>query len=285
MSSPPFLEKRISSLVKLMDDRDEFVRSRVREELIRIGEDAVPFLEIAVRNENLSLRTQAQAVLKDLLPVQLEKHFQELLRPGQDINLEDGVMLLMQFGYPDASPAQLRKSLNELAAELAPRIQSDSSPEKVVEILTQFLFHEKKFTGNKEKYFTADNTYLNKVLLQKSGIPISLSVLCIFIANRIAQPIVGVGLPCHFIVKYNSPGNPIYFDPFHEGRLLNYEDCVQLVNNFGIKFENHFLCQSSNREILIRMINNLIMIYKRENQNQKSEQLIEYVNILNGRRK
>ena len=59
MRSPKSLESRISSLIKLIDDRDDFVRSRVREELIRLGEDAIPFLNIATRDENLTLRLAA----------------------------------------------------------------------------------------------------------------------------------------------------------------------------------------------------------------------------------
>ena len=135
-------------MVKLIDDRDEFVRSRVQQELICIGEDAVPFLEIAARNENLSLRTQAHSVLNDLFPLQLGKSFYKLLKAGQDIDLEEGTMLLTQFGYRNSRPDQLRKALDDLASELSPRIQPGDSPEKVVEILTRFLFQEKRFPRN-----------------------------------------------------------------------------------------------------------------------------------------
>ena len=125
-----------------------------------------------------------------------------------------------------------------------------------------------------------DNTYLNKVLDHKSGLPITLSALCILIAGRLGLPIVGVGMPGHYIAKYNLPKDPIYFDPFNQGRLLTHADCVQIVEQFGQPFEEHFLSQSTNRETLIRMMNNLIQVYREFNEPEKAETLSGYIKIL-----
>ena len=54
---------QISYLIRLLTDRDEFVRSRVQDQLLELGEDALPFLEMATRGEDESLRIQAHLVL------------------------------------------------------------------------------------------------------------------------------------------------------------------------------------------------------------------------------
>jgi len=93
-------------------------------------------------------------------------------------------------------------------------------------------------------------------------------------------PIVGVGMPGHYIVKYSLPIEPIYFDPFHQGRLLTKKECIQIVEQFGHSFEEHFLSQATQRETLIRMLNNLIQVYKKSNETKKAETLTKYIKIL-----
>ena len=279
MKTPSF-EKKIFHLIRLIDDHDPFVRNRVRDELLKIGEDAAPFLEIAARKENPQTCLLANEILQDLFPIQLRERFRQLKRPKRDIDLEEGAFLLMQFGYPKANHEKYRTILDELANEARERILTGLSPEGIVETLTNFLFKEKGFHGNIKDFFNPDNTYLNKVIEEKSGIPISLSALCIFVASRVGIPIYGVCMPCHFIVKYETPGNSIYFDPFHDGKLLTKDDCVQMVESFGLQFQEHYLCRSTNQEILVRMINNLVMIYRKTDSTKKAQQLGEYIKIL-----
>jgi regulator of sirC expression with transglutaminase-like and TPR domain len=280
MSSNPNKPK-ISSLIRLMDDRDETIRASVKTQLVQIGEDAIPFLEIAARDEDLRRRSQAQVILKEIFPIQLGEKFRRLSqKSGADLDLEEGIHLLTQFGYPDFEPETTNTTLDNMAKELEPRLLPHFKPIETVRELNKFLFQEKGFSGNEKNYFSGDNSFLNKILSNKTGIPISLSVLCILIGRRLDLPIVGVGMPCHFIAKYDVLSGPVYFDPFNKGRILSYRQCVELVEGFGLKFEDHFLTQSGNREILIRMINNLIMVYKQNNEDKKMDQLTQYVQIL-----
>jgi len=125
-----------------------------------------------------------------------------------------------------------------------------------------------------------DNSYLNKVLEHKTGLPITLSALCVLVAGRLGLPIVGVGLPGHYIAKYNLPKDSIYFDPFHQGRMLTRANCIQIIEQFGQPFEEHFLSHSTHRETLIRMMNNLVQAYQSSNELEKSATLSGYIKIL-----
>jgi len=271
---------QISYLIQLLTDRDEFVRDKVRAQLIELGEDALPFLEIAVRSEEGPLRIQAQEVIGAIFPKKLGEKFRQLARKGQDVDLEAGMLLIMEFGYPDFNPKTCRDSLDTLAHRLEQNLTPDADPMQTVLSLTRLLFQQENFRGNQENYMDPDNSYLNKVLEHKTGLPITLSALCVLVAGRLGLPIVGVGLPGHYIAKYNLPKDSIYFDPFHQGRMLTRANCIQIVEQFGQPFEEHFLSHSTHRETLVRMMNNLVQAYQSSNELEKSATLSGYIKIL-----
>jgi len=273
---------QISYLIQLLTDRDEFVRQKVSAQLIELGEDALPFLEIATRREDIPLRIQAQAVIDAIFPKKLGEKFRQLAQKGlgRDVDLEAGMLLIMEFGHPHSDPKVCRENLDALARNLEQSLTTDADPSHIVQSLTHLLFQQNRFKGNKANYMNPDNSYLNKVLEHKSGLPITLSALCVLVAGRLGLPIVGVGLPGHYIAKYNLPKNAIYFDPFHQGRLLNRTDCIQIVEQFGHRFEEHFLSQATNRETLIRMLNNLVQVYQGSNDLDKADTLSKYIKIL-----
>ncbi len=273
---------QISYLIQLLTDRDDFVREKVRLQLVELGEDTLPFLEMAVRGGDVSLRVQAQKVINAIFPKKLGEKFRQLAQKGlgRDVDLETGILLIMEFGYPDFDPEACRENLDSLAHRLKQNLDPDANPSKTVSVLTHLLFQQEKFKGNQTDYLNPDNTYLNKVLENKTGLPITLSALCVLVAGRLGLPIVGVGLPGHYIAKYNLPENAIYFDPFHQGRLLTRKDCIQIVEQFGKSFEEYFLSQATHRETLIRMMNNLVQVYQSSNEPEKAATLSGYIKIL-----
>ncbi len=280
-SQPP----EISSLIRLLDDRDPFVTDQVGNRLVEMGTEAVPFLEMASRGENLILKTRALKILGRIAPRQLGDAFRNLSRTpsGDDIDLEQRVILLMQFGHPAADAEQVYQQLDRLADDLAPEIDPQAPSARLLQKLTDYLFHQRGIHGNQDNYLSPDNSYLDTVLENKTGLPIALSVLCILIGQRLGLPIVGIGLPYHFIAKYNSLTDPILFDPFHKGRILTPEKCSEMVRGFGIPFEPHYLFPVSHRDILTRMIQNLVIAYQKLGEEDKVDSLREYSEILQGR--
>ncbi|MBI4383328.1 MAG: hypothetical protein HY579_04765 [Nitrospinae bacterium] len=280
--SPPEQKNKISLLVQLLGDRDEFVRSRVAEELLRAGEDAIPFLEIAARGEDLPARSQAEAIIGALRPQGLREKFRRLSAMAREnkLDLEEGILLIAEYGHPDVDTRDVRATLDGFAQELRPRLDPRFSPRQTVETLTNYFFREKGFSGNEADYFNPENSYFNRVLSRRTGIPITLSALCIVVARRLGLPVVGVGMPAHFIAKYESPREDIYFDPFNKGRVLTKADCADIVARFGFKFEERLLNKTPHREILLRILHNLIMIYNRNNKPERAKELTSYSNIL-----
>jgi len=277
-------KKQISHLIRLIDDRDEFVRTRVRDQLVEIGEDAIPFLEIAAKTENSEIKSKALEVIQAIIPKQLQKQFSKLAASSTEghWDLEAGVILLEKFGYPGEDASGISRALDQLATEAFDQVKSNESPKQAVKALTRFLFFEKGFEGNNTNYFDPDNTYFARMLVRRKGIPITLSTLCVFVGQRLGLPIVGVGLPGHYIAKYDSLTQPVYFDPFNSGRIISQKDCANLAEKMGYHFEEYYLSAATNKETLARMMNNLIMIYNKSSLFGKVSHLESFIKILSG---
>src|SRR5438876_1144393 len=82
--------------------------------------------------------------------------------------------------------------------------------EAVLGVINQHLFTELGFHGNEQNYYEPDNSYLNRVLDRRTGNPISLCLIYLLIARRLRLPIAGIGMPGHFLVRYQSSTAEIY---------------------------------------------------------------------------
>ncbi|MBI1877544.1 MAG: transglutaminase family protein [Chloroflexi bacterium] len=156
--------------------------------------------------------------------------------------------------------------LDDMAEALRPAIQSTITAEEKLWALNHYLFEELQFHGNSQNYYDPDNSFLNQVLDRRTGIPISLSVICLEVGWRLGLPLVGLGLPGHFIVGYGLPDAPIYIDAFNRGALLSEDDCLALCRvpwSERRTFRQQFLIPATKKAILFRMLLNLKQIYLR----------------------
>jgi regulator of sirC expression with transglutaminase-like and TPR domain len=197
-------------------------------------------------------------------------------RPVQDVRLDTAALLLARTEYPSLDvPAQLAR-LDALAA----RAQCDPglSPHANILSLNRLLFDEEKFSGNEAEYEDPRNSYLNDVMDRKLGIPITLSLVYREVARRRGLPIVGVGFPGHFLVKYVTASGEILLDPYHSGAILSLQDCEEkLKSQFGeeAEFRPAYLAESSAKQTLSRMLNNLKASYFRRKDFVKVLTMIE----------
>jgi regulator of sirC expression with transglutaminase-like and TPR domain len=203
-------------------------------------------------------------------------------RPAEEIHLDEGALLLARTEYPALDvPTQLAR-LDTLAARVkcAPR----RSPQANIASLNHLLFEVENFTGNEEEYDDPRNSYLNDVLDRKKGIPITLSLVYQEVARRCGLPVVGVGFPGHFLVKYLAASGEILLDPYQRGTILSIRDCEEkLKAQFGEEAEllPTFLQASSTKQILTRMLNNLKGSYFRRNDFAKVLLMIEMALAVN----
>jgi regulator of sirC expression with transglutaminase-like and TPR domain len=193
---------------------------------------------------------------------------QELLEllSGQNENLEldRAALELAAIEYPDLDPGAFITILDSYAVELAGHLPDICTGEQFVSAANAYLFGELGFTGNAQNYYDPCNSCLNEVLTSRTGIPITLSLVYMEIARRLAKPVFGIGLPGHFLVQYDDGRYSTFIDPFHGGALLSSEECFDLARrSSGEQYVNDpaLLAHVNKQQIIRRMINNLRTVY------------------------
>ena len=119
--------------------------------------------------------------------------------------------------YPDLDIADYLRRVDGLGAEVIERCGADADGFRSIAALNFVLFSRHRFRGNRDDYYDPKNSFLNEVIERKTGIPITLSVLYMEVAERIGLRLDGVGFPGHFLVKTVFDGNEIVIDPFDGG--------------------------------------------------------------------
>jgi regulator of sirC expression with transglutaminase-like and TPR domain len=281
----PGSENQIKALVRLLSDENERVVRTISDRLIEIGDVAVPFLQEA-EIEQPEMARRIEGVLDEIRGARLEEDFRELLaEPPEDMELERGAFLIARYAYPGLDLGAYSQQLDDMAREMRDRIGRRVSGEETVKALSRYLFTEQGFRGNTKNYYEADNSYLNRVLDRRTGIPISLSTVYLLVGQRLELPIFGIGMPGHFLVKFESERYKVFVDCFNAGALLSEKDCARFLRQAGYGFEEKFLQKSSSCAILVRTLKNLIAVYHRLDQPVKEARLTRFVEILvNGKR-
>ena len=146
--------------------------------------------------------------------------------------------------------------------------------------ISHFLFEENGFRGNEDNYNHPDNSYLNRVLELRRGIPISLAVLYLLVCDRVSVRVSGVGLPGHFVLKYREQRSETFVDVFRGGRLRTARDCAAYVVRAGLEFRASYLEEVTSRDILRRMLGNLLKFYVESHDRRRSTRVAAMLKLL-----
>jgi regulator of sirC expression with transglutaminase-like and TPR domain len=278
----PVSENQIKALVRLLSDENDRIVKTITSRLIEIGDSAVPFLQEA-ELEQPEMARRIEVILDEIRGTRLEEDFKALASiPEDEVDLEKGAFLIARYAYPNLDVATYRRQLDEMAAEMRDRIGWRVSGEETVKALSRFLFTEQGFRGNSRNYYEADNSYLNRVLDRRTGIPISLSVVYLLVGQRLSLPVFGIGMPGHFLVKFESDRYKIFVDCFNGGALLSEKDCARFLRQAGYGFEERFLQKSSPRAVLTRTLKNLVAIYHKLDDRVKEQRLTSFIHAMDG---
>lgn len=273
-------DKDIRALIRLLSDDDDRIVKTISAKLVEAGGAAIPLLQEA-EVEQPAMAARIATVLDDIRGGAIELDLADLLRGDPDqVDLERGALALARYAYPELEEAQYVQKLDEMAAEARDRIGSRGGDEAIVKALGRYLFVDQAFKGNTRNYYEADNTYLHRVIERRTGIPISLSTVYLLIGKRLGLPVHGIGMPGHFLVRYESDRYQVFIDCFNGGAFLTEQDCGRFLTQAGYGFDEHYLCKSTNRAILIRSLRNLVPIYHKLNDRVREARLGRFIRLL-----
>ena len=202
-------------------------------------------------------------------------------QPEEDIQLDRAALYLAGEEYPEIDVSSHLAELDAFAAQIALRVSHEVTPTALATAIADHLFDQVGFHGNSDEYYSPDNSYLNRVLETRTGIPITLSLVFLEVGRRLGLRCSGVGLPGHFIVSLDDSGQ--YMDPFNSGVALSTGGCRDLVEQMSggrLEWSDDFLTAVSKHDILFRMLNNLKSVYMQSKEYGNAVGVIQRMAIL-----
>jgi len=199
--------------------------------------------------------------------------YQEINQPDEEIDLARASLLFAKAENPRLDVPKYLSILDAIALEIQPQLPPEMYPLKVIQTINYHLFDCLKFKGNQTDYYNADNSFLHRVIESKAGIPISLSIVYLAVAQRLGFPMVGIGMPGHFLIRPQFEDAGFFVDAFNQGEILFKQDCQTKLNRIyqqKVKLSSNLLTPVSNKHILARVLNNLKFIFLRQQQLDKA---------------
>jgi len=270
------MSSRTEALIRLFRDDDPSTVGLVKEQLVTQGEEVLPEMRELLGADSAIVAAHAQEVLQEIAGRKASAVLEGMFAKGGDLDWEEVSILVSTALMPWVAPEDLTSRLDEWGLELKKRLQA--SGEDTLKVVTDYLHGDLDFTGNSEDYYNHENSILASVMENRKGTPLSLSLLYRFVAKRVGLEIEGVNLPGHFIARLDES----FFDPFHDGRVLDLADCADILARQGRELEEEHLETPGSREVVARMLANLAHAYTLEEFNWQKRMVDRWLGLLTG---
>jgi regulator of sirC expression with transglutaminase-like and TPR domain len=185
----------------------------------------------------------------------------------EDIDLIHAALLLARLDNEELEVEPYRAQVDRIAREIAAALPKGASEQKRLTALNQDLFAGRGFHASRGDYYNRANSYLNEVLEDREGLPITLSLLYMELGRRLGLKIEGVGLPGHFVVRHvPAKGKPQLIDVYEGGKAMSRAEAERKVRAAtGEPLREEHLVAAGKRVILVRMLYNLRALAQKEN--------------------
>ncbi|MBT5692853.1 MAG: DUF1080 domain-containing protein [Opitutae bacterium] len=270
-SVPRKLSAKVNRMVENIDHRALPVyNSKIYEELIAAGTHVPDILnqrakrlrEESKQLENLASQIHERLVILDLVAS---------LNPPESeaINLLEAALHLSRLDNPHLVSKPYVERLERMASAIRESLPENAKPKAKLDALIQYLFDKQGFHGSGLDYYHRSNSYINEVLDDREGLPITLSIVFIEVARRLELPVHGLGIPRRFIAAYQPPvsgekkeiGEPVLIDVFNSGKIITRKEAEKFA---GKKIEDSQIQPAQGKDIIIRMLHNLLSVAEME---------------------
>jgi regulator of sirC expression with transglutaminase-like and TPR domain len=200
--------------------------------------------------------------------------------PEKRIDLVEAAVLIARTAFPDLSESDCTEPLDRWAERLQRHLGASPSAGAILKHLNRILFDEEGFQGNHANYFDPENSFINRVLERRLGIPITLSLVYSEVGRRAGFPVHGIALPGHFIAGLFHASGMLFIDPFHQGEILTDGECRRMIEaRYGedAARDAAWRTPAGPKTILKRMLRNLKGIYRQSNQEYQAFEMIQWI--------
>jgi regulator of sirC expression with transglutaminase-like and TPR domain len=217
-------------------------------------------------------------------PAEARRQFREFAAGDiTSANLAHGALLIALEDHPNLDVGRSVAALDDLARRVAARAAPGEPPVFRLGHLHAEMFDVDSYRGDEVNYYDPRNAYLDDVIERRTGLPLSLSIVFLHVANAIGLNAFGVGLPAHFIVKVQFELNEVYVDPFHRGETLSVTEIAGLVSQMTggrMRLSAEHLRSWDGRQILQRLLANLQNMWAMAGDARKASSAAERLGLL-----
>jgi regulator of sirC expression with transglutaminase-like and TPR domain/S1-C subfamily serine protease len=237
-------------------DIGKLAKERASTEVIRAR--AVELEKHAARLKELAARVHQERVYAELGRV--------LSEPEEKVDLIHAALLLARLDNEEVDVAAYRAEVERMAKKAAADLPKGATDEAKLKALDAYFFDQRGFHGSRGDYYHRSNSYLNEVIDDREGIPISLCVLYMDLARRLEVTVVGVGLPGHFVVRHvPKDGGGKFIDVFDRGARMTADEAKAKAREFTDgEVGDDVLKPVAKKAIVQRMLQNLLGVARRE---------------------
>lgn len=181
---------------------------------------------------------------------------------------EYALQLSRIIAFPELDVRNEISKIDQIGLKIRKTLEnfSQSRPTQIIERINDQLYRKEKFRPNRDDYYNPTNSFLNLVIKRKIGIPITLSIVYMRVAESLNFKLVPISFPSHFLIKYILEGeSEIIIDPYNEGRIMDDYSLKQLLDQtvprLSVALTRDFVARASVTKVMIRMLNNLKTSY------------------------
>lgn len=270
----------LNALVSLLDDSDFEVRSHVRDRILSLGTEIIPFLEKKWENSfNPEIQKQIEELVHNLQFSLLKQRLEDW-KNTEDRDLLAGLWIINTYQYPDIEFEKLNADMHQIYFEVWTAFKNDLPPYDQVRIINNVLFNTLRFSANTKNFHSPANSMLSSVLDSKRGNPLTLCSIYLLVARKLGLPIYGVNLPNLFVLTYKSEDYNFYINAFNKGLIFGRKDVSNYLEHLKIEPRDEYFEPCSHLAIILRMLRNLGQAFEKLGEQDKVGEVRELIELL-----
>ncbi len=266
--------KELKALISLLDDSDDEIVHIASSNIMNQGLSAIPELEKAWETTlNEKLQERLESVIQNIQFNEAKQNLRTWNDTGAEYILE-GATYLAKFQFPDITLESIDKEIDKIKQDVWLELNNNLTALEKIKIINYILFEIHKFRGNSSNFYSPQNSFINQVLETKRGNPISLAIIYLAVADKLNIPVYGVNLPKNFILAYKDEYRQydsedetedilFYINPYNKGAVLGKREIDYFIRQQNLESKKEYFVPCTNKDIIVRLINNLILSYRK----------------------
>lgn len=267
----------IEALIKLIEDPDLAVFEHVRAEILKNGKEAIPKLYDLLDYENLNPNhlLRIETLVKDF-------HFSEVLESlslwciSSEKDLLKGLQIITSFQFPDLTLSELQSQINAVERRIWLEVNRRMTAFEIVQRMNIMWFENIGLQLVTKQTSNPFHTFINTVLEDLSGTPLSTGLIYSIIAQRLHLPIYGANFPEKFVMAYmdeyrihhlieplGTGGVLFYLLPCEKGKVIIKKQLDEELKGKKLIPIREYFEPCSHSSLLILYLDELIEVYQK----------------------